>query len=93
MTGERAAAAAALLFVVAATLAVRAHGASLASVATVAGEKGEGDRMMDGPGTSARFNFPTDVAVLPDGVILVSDRANGAIAAVCTGGGAEPGRC
>jgi hypothetical protein len=85
MTGART-----LLCVVAATLAVCVHGASLAVVATVAGDAVAG--FMDGPSTSARFNFPIDVAVLPDGVILVSDRKKGVIAARVSGGGAVPGR-
>jgi len=56
-------------------------------VSTVAGQPGELDRFtgyyeggfVDGTSDGARFNFPRDVAVLPNGYILVADSLNHAI--------------
>jgi len=75
-------------------------------VTTVAGEPGnaigisiytEGD-YIDGPNDQARFNFPRDVALLPNGDILVADSLNHAIRKITPQGtitllgGGEAGR-
>jgi len=56
-------------------------------VTTVAGEPGETDRhtgyrqggYLDGDNGIVRFNFPRDVALMPDGAILVADSLNHAV--------------
>jgi len=57
------------------------------AVTTVAGQPGEPVRfsdyfeggLIDGPNNEARFNFPRDITLLPDGSILVADSLNHAI--------------
>jgi len=57
------------------------------AVSTVAGKPGRPIRFsdyfegghVDGPNTQARFDFPRDVALLPDGGILVADSLNHSI--------------
>ena len=63
-------------------------------VSTVAGQPGmsimfssyfEGGHV-DGPNEDARFNFPRDVALLPDGSVLVADSLNHAIRVIAPEG-------
>ena len=57
------------------------------TVTTVAGRPGEFDRFtgyyegayVDGANSEARFNFPRDIAVLPNGYIFVADSLNHAV--------------
>ena len=57
------------------------------TVSTVAGQPGDPIRFsdyfeggyVDGPNDEARFNFPRDIALLPDGAILVADSLNHAV--------------
>ena len=56
-------------------------------VSTIAGQPGDPIRFsdyfeggyVDGPNHEARFNFPRDIALLPDGSIIVADSLNHAI--------------
>jgi DNA-binding beta-propeller fold protein YncE len=53
---------------------IRMLSADLQQVSTVAGDGGEGHR--DGAAAQAQFNYPTGLAVLPGGRVLVSDIGN-----------------
>jgi len=53
---------------------VRMLSADLQQVSTVTGDGGNGHR--DGTAAQARFSYPTGLALLPDGRVLVVDRAN-----------------
>jgi len=67
--------------------AIRRVDLNAGTVTTVAGQPGAQIRFshyfeggfVDGLNTEARFNFPRDVALLPDGSILVADSLNHAI--------------
>lgn len=67
--------------------AVRKLDIAEGTVSTVAGHPGELNRhtgypagdYIDGRNEDARFNFPRDIAMLPDGTILVADTLNHAI--------------
>ncbi|RZL14838.1 MAG: hypothetical protein EOO62_04405 [Hymenobacter sp.] len=48
-------------------------------VTTIAGLAGRPEPYRDGPGTQARFNRPSAVAVGPDGAIYVADSGNNCI--------------
>ena len=58
------------------------------NVTTLAGVSGEmGDGFLDGPGSTARFNFPFGVAVKDDGTVLyVADYSNNAIRMITVSG-------
>ena len=55
---------------------VRLLSADLQQVGTVAGRPGEEGGFSDGASAAARFNFPGGLMQLPDGRVLIADRAN-----------------
>lgn len=58
---------------------------SVGVVTTLAGEPGE-EGSIDGVGSEARFRFPADIAISPEGVLFVADSGNHCIRAVQTDG-------
>jgi sugar lactone lactonase YvrE len=58
---------------------------TLGVVTTLAGEPGE-EGAVDGVGSDARFRFPADIAVSPEGVLFVADSGNHCIRVVQTDG-------
>ncbi|MCL1878434.1 MAG: hypothetical protein FWF80_06220 [Defluviitaleaceae bacterium] len=67
--------------------AIRVIDIAEGTVGTIAGNPGEIDPRtgypagdyIDGRNTDARFNFPRDIAMLPDGAVLVADSLNHAV--------------
>jgi hypothetical protein len=59
---------------------IRVTNPTTGQVTTLAGTGTEG--FADGPGTNARFNYPTGVAVAPNGNIYVADQGNQRIRAI-----------
>ena len=53
---------------------IRMLSADLQQVSTVAGDGGQGHR--DGAAAQAQFHFPSGLALLPDGRVLVADQFN-----------------
>jgi sugar lactone lactonase YvrE len=54
-------------------------------VTTLAGQPGESGAV-NGVGSAARFNFPADIAVAPNGVLYVADSGNHCIRAIASNG-------
>jgi len=54
-------------------------------VTTVAGQPGEAGAV-NGVGSAARFNFPADIAVAPNGVLYVADSGNHCIRVIAANG-------
>lgn len=71
------------------TLVVADQGGRLRAVApcgAVSTLAGAGHGIADGPGQAAQFGFPADVAVRPDGSVVVADLANSAVRALVGAG-------